>query len=137
MSEQKQEQQFGIQRIFVKDISFESPQGAAVFGKPWRPAIQQEISTATTTLNDDHYEVVLTLTLTGKLEEQPAFVVEVQQAGIFLMKGFSEEQLRHLGAVNCPAVLFPYARQVVDQMLLLGTLPPLILPPLNFEAMFQ
>lgn len=137
MSDQKPEQQFGIQRIYVKDISFESPQGAAVFGQPWRPSVQQELATTTTALNDDQYEVVLTVTITATSEEKTVFVVEVQQAGIFLIKGFSGEQIEQIGGINCPVVLFPYARQVIDQMLLLGTLPPLILPPVNFEVLFH
>jgi len=131
------EQQFGIQRIYIKDVSFESPQGAEIFGKAWKPAVQQEISTTTTGLGDDRYEVVLTITVTGKLEEQPAFLVEVQQAGVFLMKGLNEEQIRQLAGANCPTILFPYAREVIDSLLARGTLPPLMLPPINFDALFQ
>lgn len=136
MAEQT-EQQFGIQRIYIKDVSFESPQGAAVFGKTWKPAIQQELSTTTTAMSDDRYEVVLTITITGKIDDQPAFLVEVQQAGIFLMKGLSEEQVRQVAGANCPTILFPYAREVIDSLLARGTLPPLMLPPINFDALFQ
>src|SRR6478735_11368573 len=133
----EQEQQFGIQRIYIKDVSFESPQGAAVFGKTWKPSIQQEISTTTTAMTDDRYEVVLTITITGKLDEQAAFLVEVQQAGIFLMKGLNEEQVRQVAGANCPTILFPYAREVIDSLLARGTLPALMLPPINFDALFQ
>ncbi len=133
----EQEQQFGIQRIYIKDVSFESPQGAAVFGKTWKPAIQQEISSTTTAMNDDRYEVVLTITITAKLDDQVAFLVEVQQAGIFLMKGLSEEQVRQVAGANCPTILFPYAREVIDSLLSRGTLPALMLPPINFDALFQ
>jgi preprotein translocase subunit SecB len=131
------EQQFGIQRVYVKDVSFELPQGAAVFGKQWSPVVEQEISTATTGMNDDRYEVVLTLTITGKLDEQVAFLVEVQQAGVFLIKGFQEEQVRQIVGTNCPTILFPYAREIIDSLLVRGTLPPLMLPPVNFDALFQ
>ena len=141
MSEQlvseQPEQQFGIQRIYIKDVSFESPQGAAIFGKAWKPAVQQELSTTTTGMGDDRYEVVLTITVTGKLDDQPAFLVEVQQAGIFLMKGLSEEQVRQVAGANCPTILFPYAREVIDSLMARGTLPPLMLPPINFDALFQ
>jgi preprotein translocase subunit SecB len=133
----EQEQQFGIQRIYIKDVSFESPQGAAVFGKTWKPAVQQEISSTTTAMNDDRYEVVLTITITGKLDDQVAFLVEVQQAGIFLMKGLNEEQVRQVAGANCPTILFPYAREVIDSLLSRGTLPALMLPPINFDALFQ
>lgn len=136
MSDQP-EQQFGIQRIYVKDISFESPQGVALFGKPWKPAVQQELATTTTAVNDDHYEVVLTVTVTGKLEDQVAFVVEVKQAGLFLLKGLNEDQMRQVMGINCPSILFPYARQVIDNLMVQGTLPPLMLPPINFDALFQ
>ncbi|MCC7515924.1 MAG: protein-export chaperone SecB [Pseudomonadales bacterium] len=131
------EQQFGIQRIYVKDASFELPLGATVFGRQWKPAVEQELSTTTTAMHDDHYEVVLTLTITGKLDDQPAFLVEVQQAGVFLMRGLSEEQIRQVAGINCPSILFPYAREAVDGLMVRATLPPLMLPPINFEALFQ
>lgn len=131
------EQQFGLQRLYVKDVSFETPQGPAMFHKAWKPEIQQELATRTVPLEDDLYEVVLTVTLTGKLEEQPAFVVEVQQAGIFLIRGLTADQLRQVTGTTCPNILFPYAREVVDSMMVRGTLPPLMLPPINFDALYQ
>lgn len=137
MAADQVEQQFGIQRIYIKDVSFESPQGAEVFGKTWKPSVHQEISTTTTGLGDDRYEVVLTITVTGKLDEQPAFLVEVQQAGVFLMKGLNEEQVRQVAGANCPTILFPYAREVIDSLMARGTLPPLMLPPINFDALYQ
>lgn len=140
MSEQataSAEQQFALQRLYVKDVSFEAPQGAALFNKAWKPSIHQELATTTSPLDDDHFEVVLTLTITGKLEEQPAFVVEVQQAGIFLIKGLTPEQVRQVTGSTCPNILFPYAREVVDSLMVRGTLPPLMLPPINFDALYQ
>ena len=131
------ESQFGIQRVYVKDISFESPMGAEVFGKAWKPAIQQELATQTTAMPDERYEVVLTVTLTGKLEDQPAFVVEVKQAGVFLLRGFSDEQRRQIVGTTCPNILFPYARELIDNLMVRGTLPPLMLPPINFDLLFQ
>lgn len=134
---QQPEQQFGVQRVFIKDASFESPQGAAIFGKAWKPAVNQELSTTTTSLGDDHYEVVLTVTITGKLEDKPAFVVEVQQAGVFVVKGLKEEQVRQVLGSTCPNILFPYAREAIDGLMVRGTLPPLMLPPINFDALYQ
>lgn len=134
---EKQEQQFGIQRIFIKDVSFESPQGVELFGRNWKPAVQQEIGTVTTAMSDDRYEVALTITVTGKIEEQPAFLVEVKQAGVFLIKGFGNEQLQHVLGAVCPNILFPYAREVIDNLMTRGTLPALMLPPINFDALFQ
>jgi preprotein translocase subunit SecB len=136
MSDQP-EPQFGIQRIYIKDISFESPQVPALFSKNWKPAIQQELSTTSSPLGDDRYEVALKMTLTGKLEDQPAFLVEVEQAGIFLAKGLAEDQLRHLLGATCPGILFPYARELIDSLMNRGTMPPLLLPPINFDAIYQ
>ena len=129
------EQQFGIQRIYVKDVSFESPQGIALFNNQIKPAIEQELSTTVTTVAEDHYEVVLAVTVTAKEDDQILFLVEVQQAGIFGVRGFSEEQLRAVTSVNCPSILFPYARQLIDSLLQQASLPPLLLPPVNFEAL--
>jgi preprotein translocase subunit SecB len=131
------EQQFGLQRLYIKDVSFETPQGPALFHKAWKPEVHQELATRTANLEDDLFEVVLTLTLTGKLEDQPAFVVEVQQAGIFLIKGFTADQVRQVTGTSCPNILFPYAREVVDSLMVRGTLPPLMLPPINFDALYQ
>ncbi|HRG49845.1 MAG: protein-export chaperone SecB [Cellvibrionales bacterium] len=131
------QQQFGIQRIYVKDVSFESPQGVALFNKQIKPSIEQELSTAVTTVAEDHYEVVLTVTVTAKEAEQVLFLVEVQQAGIFGARGFSEEQLRKVTTVNCPTILFPYARQLIDSLLQQASLPPLLLPPVNFDVLLQ
>lgn len=131
------EPQFGLQRLYIKDVSFESPQGAALFGKAWRPSINQEIATHTSPMPDDRFEVVLTVTITGKLEDQPAFVVEVQQAGVFLIRGFTEEQMGHVIGATCPNILFPYVRELIDSLMTRGTLPPLMLPPINFDQLYQ
>ncbi|HQQ62765.1 MAG TPA: protein-export chaperone SecB [Pseudomonadales bacterium] len=131
------EQQFGLQRLYTKDVSFETPQGPALFQKAWKPEVHQELATRTVPLEDDLFEVVLTVTITGKLDGQPAFVVEVHQAGIFLIKGLTADQVRQVTGTTCPNVLFPYAREVVDSLMVRGTLPPLMLPPINFDALYQ
>lgn len=131
------QQQFGIQRIYVKDVSFESPQGVALFNKQIKPAIEQELATTITTVAEDHYEVVLIVTVTAKEEDQVLFLVEVHQAGIFGVRGFTEEQLRKVTSVNCPTILFPYARQLIDSLLQQASLPPLLLPPVDFDALIM
>ncbi len=136
-SEKTQEPQFGLQRIYIKDVSFESPQGAMVFNQEWSPSVHQEIATNASALGDDRFEVVLTLTVSGKIKEQPAFVVEVQQAGIFLITGMNDELQRQVVGAACPNILFPYAREVIDSLMVRGTLPPLMLPPINFDALYQ
>ena len=129
--------QFAIQRLYVKDTSFELPLGAVLFNRPWQPQVQQELSTRATPLDNDLHEVVLMVTITGKFDDQPGFIVEVQQAGIFLIKGFAPDQLRHAVGAHCPSVLFPYAREAIDNLMVRGSLPPLMLPPINFDALYQ
>ena len=88
------QQQFGVQRIFVKDASFESPMGLAVFGRPWQPKVNVDMNTKSEKVSDDSFEVVLTVTVTANLEEEAALLIEVQQAGVFLIKGLEQENLR-------------------------------------------
>lgn len=130
------EQQFAIQRIYVKDLSFEAPLGASVFGKQWKPHINQELSSKNQKVSDDHYEVDLALTVTAKLEDKTAFLVEIHQAGLFMLKGFDNQQLTHVMNTICLQILFPYARESIDSVLAKGSFPPLMLPPVNFDALF-
>ena len=130
------QQQFAVQRVFLKDLSFESPQGAEIFRSQWQPKINQDLNTKLNKLEDDVYEIVLTVTITAKSGEQNAFLVEVQQAGIFVLKGLNQQQLAHVANTTCPTILFPYAREVVDNVITKGSFPPLHLPPVNFEALF-
>jgi len=129
---------FAIQRIFLKDVSFETPLGADVFKSQWKPKVQLDMNTRTEKLDDTNFEVVLTLTITAKLEDdKTGFLCEIQQAGIFGCQGFSDEQLRQIHSVNCPDILFPYAREAVDSLVTKGSFPPLMLAPINFEALFR
>lgn len=128
--------QFAVQRVFLKDSSFESPRSPVVFQSNWTPTINFDIKTRHTIVQDDVYEVVLILTVEAKLEEQAAFLVEVHQAGIFTCKGFDAAQLEQVVAVVCPNVLFPYAREAVDALVVKGSFPALMLSPINFEALY-
>lgn len=129
-------QQFAMQRIYLKDLSFEAPMGIEAFRKTWKPQVSQELNTKTSKAGDDLYEVVLTLTITVKLEEETAFLVEVHQAGLFAIKGIEGQQLAQVLNSSCPNILFPYAREVVDNTLTKGSFPALMLPPINFDALF-
>ena len=142
MSEQQQnQQQFAVQRIYIKDASYESPMGVKGFQQNWKPQVNQDINTRTSKVGDNTYEVVLTVTVTVKLgeegKEETAFIVEVQQAGIFSIVGLDETQLRHVMGTHCPTILFPYARETVDSMITKGSFPALMLPPINFDALYQ
>lgn len=128
--------QFAMQRIYLKDLSFETPMGAEVFKKQWKPQVNQELNTQTAKIDEDLYEVALTLTITVKLEEETAFLVEVKQAGLFAIKGLEGQQLAQALNTACPQILFPYAREVVDNVVTKGSFPALMLPPINFDALF-
>lgn len=128
--------QFQMQRIYLKDLSFETPMGAEVFKKQWQPGVNQELNTKTDKIDEDLYEVALTLTITVKLEEETAFLVEVKQAGLFTIKGLEGQQLAQVLNTACPQILFPYAREAVDNVVTKGSFPALMLPPINFDALF-
>lgn len=129
--------EFGIQRVYVKDLSFESPNTPAIFLENWEPEMSLDLGTKTEALGDDVHEVVLTVTVTVKVGEKTAFLVEVQQAGIFLMKGFPAEQLQPMLGSFCPNILYPYARQVITDAVVQGGFPQLYLTPVNFDALYE
>lgn len=130
------QQQFAVQRIYLKDVSFETPLGVEAFKQEWKPSINQDMSTAVNKIDEHNMEVALTLTITAKLGEKTAFLVEVKQAGIFLASGFEDEQLARIANSTCPGILFPYAREAIDNLLTKGSFPALHLPPVNFDALF-
>lgn len=139
MSEQKAPQQveFNIQRVYVKDISFECPNSPTIFKQEWAPEVSMDIDTKSTKLEDGVYEVVLSLTTTAKMGEDVAFLCEVQQAGIFSVGNLEGAQMAHCINAFCPNILFPYAREVVSSLVTRGTFPQLNLAPVNFDALFQ
>ncbi|OUS11079.1 protein-export chaperone SecB [Gammaproteobacteria bacterium 53_120_T64] len=129
--------QFALKRIFLKDLSFELPMGAQAFTRQWAPQVNQDIGTEVKKVDEEHYEVVLRLTITVSEGEDTAYLIEVQQAGIFMAKGLEQAQLAQLLNTQCPAILFPYARELVDSLSVRGSFPALMLPPVNFDALFQ
>jgi len=134
---QQPTQQFALQRIYVKDVSFETPQGHEMFRQQWKPRINLEINTKQNKIDDNNFEVVLTLSVTATQDEKTAFLCEVQQAGIFAITGIEGDQLRQVLGTVCPNILFPYAREAVDSMVTRGSFPPLMLAPVNFDALYQ
>ena len=129
-------QQFALQRIYIKDVSFETPQGVDVFRQPWKPRVNLDMNTKQNRIDEQNVEVVLTLSVTATQEEKTAFVAEVQQAGIFHLSGVPEAQLRQVLATVCPNILFPYAREAIDSLVVRGSFPPLMLAPVNFDALY-
>lgn len=128
--------QFAIQRIFVKDISFEAPNAPAIFRKEWKPEVKLDLDTRSEKIDEDIYQVVLSLTVTTTVGEETAFLCEVQQAGIFSIGQLEETQMAHMLAAFCPNILFPYAREAVSSLVNRGTFPQLNLAPVNFDALF-
>lgn len=137
MSEEAQKIEFNIQRIYVKDISFECPNSPTIFKKEWTPEISMDLDTKSTKLEDNVYEVTLSLTTTAKVGEEVAFLCEVQQAGIFSVGELDGPQMAHCLNAFCPNILFPYARETVASLVTRGTFPQLNLSPVNFDALFQ
>lgn len=130
------EKQFAIQKLYVKDLSFETPNSPNVFTQRWDPQVEFNLSSHVQTLQEHLYEVVLTVTITVKLKEMTAYLIEVAQAGIFSIQGFEREELEPLLGIYCPTILFPYVREVVSDLSLKGGFMPMLLPPVNFEAIY-
>jgi len=137
-SQEQTQQQFALQRIYTKDISLESPAAPAVFKKQWQPQVNVDLGTKSERIDEGgNYEVVLTITITAKVEGETAFLIEVQQAGIFFITGFGADDLRRIVATAAPNILFPYARECIDNLCVKSGFPPVMLAPINFDAMYQ
>jgi len=128
--------EFSIQRVYTKDISFETPNSPTIFQKDWKPDVKLDLDTRSNKLEEGLYEVILSLTVTTSIGEEVAFLAEVQQAGIFAIGGVEGNQLAHSIGSYCPNILFPYARQVIAGLVAGGTFPHLNLAPVNFDALF-
>lgn len=130
------EQQFVIQKIYVKDVSFESPNTPGMFTQEWQPEVNLDLNTNANPLGEGVFEVVLSLTATAKNQNETAFLVEVQQCGIFTLNGFAEQEAGHMLGSFCPNILFPYAREAISELVSKGGFPPLLLAPVNFDALY-
>ncbi|GHD50129.1 protein translocase subunit secB [Marinobacter persicus] len=135
-NEEKNQAQFALQRIYVKDLSFESPNSPLVFQEQWKPQVSLDLNTSHSKIADNQYEVVLSLTVTTKVGEKVAYLVEIQQAGVFMVSGVEGAQLSHMLGAYCPQVLFPYAREAIDGIVNKGSFPALMLAPVNFDAIY-
>ncbi len=136
-AQQAPEQNFTIQRIYLKDLSFEAPNSPVIFQKDWNPNVNLDLDTQSKELGEGVYEVVLRLTVTVKNEEETAFLCELQQAGIFTAEKMEAGQLAHCLGAFCPNILFPYARETISSLVVKGTFPQLNLAPVNFDALFM
>ena len=127
---------FAIEKLYVKDISLEVPNAPAIFMESESPEIGIQLQTGVQRLGEDAFEVTLTVTVTAKLGEKTVFLVEVGQAGIFRVRNVPEENLDPLLSIACPNILFPYAREVVSELVTRAGFSPVILQPVNFEALY-
>ena len=136
MADEQAQPQLALERIYVKDMSLEVP-GADVFTREWQPELDINLSSAAEKLDDDHYQVILTVNVTANNGGETAFIAEVHQAGIFMLQNIPEEQLGAILGAYCPNVLFPYAREVVSDIVTRGSFPQLLLAPVNFDQAYQ
>jgi preprotein translocase subunit SecB len=134
---EEQQTQFALQRFYVKDSSFESPNAPASFQKQWKPEVKLDLNSRSQKLADDTYEVEVKVTATAENDGETAFLVEVVMGGIFHIKGVEGDQLKHMLGAFCPNILFPYVRETVDQLVTKGSFPALMLAPINFDALYQ
>lgn len=136
-SEETKTGQFAPQKIYIKDLSFETPHSPKIFTEEWNPAVNMNIASEAKPIDEKLYEVVLTITVTVTMEEKTAYLVEAHQAGIFHIDGFPEEIIDRMVATICPNILFPFARELVADLVTRGGFPQLLLAPVNFEALYQ
>jgi len=139
MSEPEQtpaERQFMLRSIYVKDLSFESPNAPAIFREEWKPETSLHLDIKLDKLAEDTHEVVLTVTVTSKVGDKTAYLAEVVQAGIVSINGFEQQELGPLFYVYCPSILFPYARQAITDLVAKGGFPHLVLQHVNFDSIY-
>jgi len=129
--------QLALQRIFLKDISFESPRSPMVFQEEWKPEVGLELNTKSRQVGENLYEVVLEVTVNVKNNGENAFLVQVQQGGLFAISGLDDQQLHHALGAFCPGTVFPYARENIDALCVKGSFPALMLAPVNFDALYM
>lgn len=131
------EKQFAIQKIYTKDVSFETPNSPNIFTQKWEPSLDLNLGTNVENLENLMYEVSLSITATVKLGDAIAYLIEIKQAGIFTIAGFSEQEMGPMLGSFCPNVLFPYAREAISDLVTKGGFPQLILAPVNFDALYM
>lgn len=131
------QREFGIQKIYTKDISFEAPNAPMIFRDEWKPDVNMQLGNKAQSLGEGVHEIVLTITVTAKLGDKTAYLCEVQQAGIFVIKNYSDQEMGAMVGAFCPSILFPYAREAISDLATRGGFPQLLLAPVNFDALYQ
>jgi len=134
---QATEKRFQIQKIYVKDISFETPNSPVIFTEAWKPDVNMQMGNSAVVLSEGVHEVTLALTVTAKLGEKTAYLAEVQQAGIFNIFGYEKNDVAAMVGSYCPNILFPFAREALCDLVTKGGFPQLLLSPVNFDALYM
>ena len=128
--------QFAIQKVYVKDVSFEVPHSPEIFRDEWNPSVNMQISNQAKALENNLYDVVMAVTVTVTFGEKTVYLAEIHQAGIFHISGYPEEIIGHMLGTVCPNILFPFAREMVSDLVTRGGFPQLLLAPVNFESLY-
>jgi len=137
MAEEPQQPVFTIEKVYVRDLSVEVPNAPKIFLERDAPKIDIQLGTRASPLDNEHYEVIVTVTTTATLGDKTVFLVEVHQAGIFQVRNLPRESLEPVLGVTCPNILFPYLRESVSDAIVRAGFPPFLLAPVNFEALYQ
>lgn len=125
-----------IQKVYVKDLSFEAPNAPAIFGEQWQPSVDIQLASNAQRIEDEVHEVVVTVTVTVRFDDKTVYLVEVQQAGLFQISGFPDQHLAAMLATVCPNILFPFAREAIADTVSKGGFPQMLLAPVNFEQLY-
>ena len=136
-TEEQQAARFVIQKIYTKDISFETPNSPEIFREEWKPEIDLQLGNEYKRIDEDNHEITLTVTVTAKVGDKVAFLAEVKQAGIFSLTGYSDQEMGPLVGSYCPNTVFPFAREVISDVVIKGGFPQLVLAPVNFDALYM
>jgi preprotein translocase subunit SecB len=135
--EEAQQPSFMIEKIYVKDLSLEIPSAPQIFLERETPQVNIELHNAASQVGEGVFEAVITVTVTSKVADKTVFLIEVAQAGIFQIRNMPAESMEMIMGVTCPNILFPYAREVVSDLVTRAGFPPVLLNPINFEALFM
>lgn len=137
MSQQPEQPTFAIEKLFVKDLSVEVPNAPRIFLERDTPQVEIQMTTAANPIDEGYYEVLVNVTVTAKLAEKTVFLVEASQAGVFQIRNVAQAELEPVLGITCPNILYPYVREVVSDAVVRAGFAPVVLNPVNFDAIFQ
>ena len=137
MSQQPDQPVFLIEKIFVKDLSVEVPNAPKIYLERDTPQVEIQMNTSANAIDDGYFEVLVRVTVTAKLADKMVFLVEASQGGVFQIRHVAQEELEHVLGITCPNILYPYAREVISDAVVRAGFAPVLLNPVNFDAIFQ